>query len=151
MGDDPILPLFPEVCTIHKLDANMGIGPADLPFLMQSLLVHGWIWRMPAKYQNMAVQLLRAGVIKDVPKIKTKESDMAKRARIKVTIKNGEAIAIKASGDVVDVEVVDVDNHTSVQYSSLAGDETTIWLGGDDDDDCPFDPDPDPDPMLENN
>ena len=141
MKDDLILPPFPEVCVIHKLDKKLGISPEEMPFLMQSLLVRGWIWRMPAKYQHIAVQMLQSGVIRDVKKTETKkENDMVERVRIQIMVKNGEAIAIKTSGDVVDIEVVDTDNGTTVHYSSYEGDGAPIWVGGKDDE-CPFDPD----------
>ena len=60
-----------------------------------------------------------------------------------IVVKNGEAVAIKTSGDVVDIEVVDTDNGTTVHYSSYEGDGAPIWVGGSDDE-CPFDPDPVP-------
>jgi len=141
MKDDLILPPFPEVCVIHKLDKKLGIEPEEMPFLMQSLLVRGWIWRMPAKYQHIAVQMLQSGVIGDVKKTEPKkENEVAKRVRIQIVVKNGEAVAIKTSGDVVDIEVIDTDNRTTVHYSSYEGDGAPIWVGGKDDE-CPFDPD----------
>ena len=103
---DVELPIFPEICVIHKMDKNLGVEPHELPFLMQSLIVRGWIWQMPAKYQHMAVQMLNAGVIADVKPEKEPE-------------------------EVIDVKVVDHDNTTTVCYSSYGVDGNPIWVGDD--------------------
>tara|TARA_R110000782_G_scaffold266974_1_gene361890 strand:- start:306 stop:743 length:438 start_codon:yes stop_codon:yes gene_type:complete len=129
---DVELPIFPEICVIHKMDKNLGVEPHELPFLMQSLIVRGWIWQMPAKYQHMAVQMLNAGVIADVkPEKEPEEMDKKKKVCVEIAVRDGHVATIKTSGEVIDVKIVDHDNTTTVCYSSFGVDGNPIWVGDD--------------------
>ena len=130
MRDGLELPPYPEVCILHKLDKNLGISPEEMPVLMHSLLARGWIWRMPAKYQHIAVLMLESGVLsngKNIETEKEKENEMDQRARIQIVVRDGEAVAIRTGGDVVDVEIIDTDKGTTIHYSSREGDLAPVW------------------------
>jgi hypothetical protein len=132
MTDDLELPIFPEICVIHKMDNNLGVEAHELPFLMQSLIVRGWIWRMPAKYQHMAGQMLKAGVITDVKQEKEhEEMDKKKNVCVEIAVKDGHVATIKTSGAVIDVRVIDHDDNTTIAYSSYGVDGNPIWVGED--------------------
>jgi len=132
MPNDVELPIFPEICVIHKVDKNLGVEPHELPFLMQSLIVRGWIWKMPAKYQHMAVQMLNAGVIADVkPEEEPEEMDKEKKVCVEIAVRDGHVATIKTSGAVIDVKVIDHDHNTAICYSSYGVDDNPIWVGGD--------------------
>ena len=132
MPNDVELPIFPEICVIHKMDKNLGVEPHELPFLMQSLIVRGWIWKMPAKYQHMAVQMLNAGVIADVkPEKEPEEMDKKKKVCVEIAVRDGHVATIKTSGAVIDVKVIDHDRNTAICYSSYGVDDNPIWVGGD--------------------
>ena len=134
MTDDLELPIFPEICVIHKMDNNLGVEAHELPFLMQSLIVRGWIWRMPAKYQHMAGQMLKAGVISNVDPEKEHEEmdDKKKNVCVEIAVKDGHVATIKTSGAVIDVRVIDHDDNTTIAYSSYGVDGNPIWVGGED-------------------
>ena len=132
MPNDVELPIFPEICVIHKMDKNLGVEPHELPFLMQSLIVRGWIWKMPAKYQHMAVQMLNAGVIADVkPEKEPEEMDKKKKVCVEIAVRDGHVATIKTSGAVIDVKVIDHDDNTTICYSSYGVDGNPIWVGED--------------------
>lgn len=135
MSSDLELPPLPEVCILHRLDKNLGVSPEEMPGLMHSLLARGWIWRMPAKYQHIAVLMLQSGVIRDdgTETEAEQENEMAHRTRIQIVVKGGKAVAIRTGKDVVDVEIIDTDARTTVHYSSRRGDLSPLWVGRNDD------------------
>lgn len=133
MLKDVELPIFPEICVIHKMDENFGVEPYEIPFLIQSLIIRGWVWRMPAKYQQLARQLLGAGVISDVKPTDEEIKKMGKNEKVSMEIEivDGRVNCIKASGGSVDVKVIDQDKKTTVSYSSYGVDDNPIWVGDD--------------------
>ena len=132
MPDDLELPIFPEICVIHKMDKNLGVEPHELPFLMQSLIVRGWIGQMPAKYQHMAGQMLKAGMIADVKlEEEPKEMDKEKTVCVEIAVRDGHVATIKTSGAAIDVRVIDHSNNTTACYSSYGVVDNPIWIAED--------------------
>jgi hypothetical protein len=87
---------------------------------------------MPAKYQHMAGQMLKAGVIADVKQEKEhEEMDKKKNVCVEIAVKDGHVATIKTSGAVIDVRVIDHDDNTTIAYSSYGVDGNPIWVGED--------------------
>ena len=81
--------------------------------LHQSLIIRGWVWKMPAEYQAFARGYIECGILEDGD---YEENTM--KPKIKIVTSYGLVTKIISEGSAIDVEIVEEDTGMEMYFTS---------------------------------
>ena len=81
--------------------------------LHQSLIIRGWVWKMPAEYQAFARGYIECGILEDGD---YEENTM--KPKIKIVTSYGLVTKIISEGSAIDVEIVEEDTGKEIYFTS---------------------------------
>jgi len=108
-----------EIELIHDLeeDGDGLEGNMVLIALYAFLIRRGWLSRMPAKYHEVAQNLILSGILDDI-----QSERIAMTPKIEITTKDGTVISIRSKGSEMDVEMIEEDTGKKVLFTTLSED-----------------------------
>ena len=98
-----------EVYTEDQIDDFF----AEQLALHQSLIIRGWVWKMPAEYHAFARGYIECGILEDGD---YEENTM--KPKIKIVTSYGLVTAIISEGSAIDVEIVEEDTGKEMLFTS---------------------------------
>ena len=111
--------MISEIELIHDLEqGGDGLeGHIDLIVLYDLLIRRGWVWRMPAKYHEVARLMIESGTLDDI-----QCEEKAMTPKIEITTKYGIVTKICSKGSEIDVEMIEEDTGKKVLFTTLPDD-----------------------------
>ena len=97
-----------EVYTEDQIDDFF----AEQLALHQSLIIRGWVWKMPAEYHAFARGYIECGILEDGD---YEENTM--KPKIKIVTSYGLVTAIISEGSAIDVEIIEEDTGKEMLFT----------------------------------
>jgi hypothetical protein len=115
--------MISEIEIIHLIEQDEAEFQ-DAALLAACLVRRGWAARMPVKYQVLAADFVRHGIVST--EVTEVTEDM--RPRIRFIIEDGQPTIAESIGCPIEVTVEDKTNHTTAIYSTHEGESFPVPL-----------------------